>query len=289
MLSSAAARSRRCCRRVCPRGLTPSPAPTPSAGGVRAAPPMVPARCRTGNRSRPPSRRGSIARSRASRFANASRRCVTIWVLGDFTNTRDTRYAQLRRWIEQDGVGALSMSLGSPIEVAAKVNALQRRARVPLLVRRPRTRARAARGRSLRALAVGRRLGDRFPDAMAIGAPARDSDAYDGGVRDRRREARAVGIHVAFAPVVDVNNNPNIPSSTCAPSARTRHGRAAVGGVRARAAGRRAPSRPRSIFPGTATPTPIRTRAPVVERDRARLDTVELVPFRAAIHAGVRG
>jgi hypothetical protein len=49
-----------------------------------------------------------------------------------------------------------------------------------------------------------------FPTAMAIAATARDSDAYDVG-RAIAREGRAVGIHINFSPVVDVNNNPSNP------------------------------------------------------------------------------
>src|SRR5688572_11117532 len=58
---------------------------------------------------------------------------VMVWMLGDYTDTRDSTYAELTRWIDA-GIGGVSMSLGTPIEVAAKLNALQRRASVPLLV-----------------------------------------------------------------------------------------------------------------------------------------------------------
>src|SRR5689334_1126494 len=54
---------------------------------------------------------------------------VMVWLLGDYTNTRDSSFAEVRRWVEADGIGGLSMSLGTPIEVAAKINALQQRAR----------------------------------------------------------------------------------------------------------------------------------------------------------------
>src|SRR5262245_22188319 len=45
---------------------------------------------------------------------------VMIWMLGDYTNTQDSSFAQIVRWIEQDGIGGVSMSLGTPVEVAAK-------------------------------------------------------------------------------------------------------------------------------------------------------------------------
>jgi hypothetical protein len=49
---------------------------------------------------------------------------VMVWVLGDYTNVRDSSYAEVIRWVEQDRIGGVSMSLGTPIEVAAKVNDL---------------------------------------------------------------------------------------------------------------------------------------------------------------------
>ena len=58
---------------------------------------------------------------------------VMEWVLGDYTNTRDSSYAEVIRWIERDHIGGVSMSLGTPIEVAAKINDMQRRSKVPLL------------------------------------------------------------------------------------------------------------------------------------------------------------
>src|SRR2546423_7814364 len=43
---------------------------------------------------------------------------IVVWMLGDYTNTRDSAYAQLVRWVEHDGVGGATVSLGTPVEVA---------------------------------------------------------------------------------------------------------------------------------------------------------------------------
>src|SRR5678816_2195516 len=136
---------------------------------------------------------------------------VMVWVLGDYTNVRDSSYAEVIRWVEQDRIGGVSMSLGTPIEVAAKVNDLQRRSRVPLLVSAD---LEPGLGRLEGGLFAHYMLdaggATVFPPAMAIAATARDSDAYD-VARAIAEEGRAVGIHVNFAPVVDVNNNPSNP------------------------------------------------------------------------------
>src|SRR5690348_6269972 len=104
---------------------------------------------------------------------------VMVWVLGDYTSNTDSSYAEVRRWITQDHVGGVSMSLGTPIEVAAKINDMQHLASVPLL-----TSADLEPG-------LGRLEGGVFthylidagsatvfPSAMAIAATGRDQDAY---------------------------------------------------------------------------------------------------------------
>ena len=44
---------------------------------------------------------------------------VMVWMLGDYTNTRDSTFAELVTWVDA-GIGGVSMSLGTPIEVAIK-------------------------------------------------------------------------------------------------------------------------------------------------------------------------
>ena len=50
-----------------------------------------------------------------------------------------------------------------------------------------------------------------LPYAMAIGATRSEEAARFSGRGRRRAKARALGMHWAFAPVADVNNNPANP------------------------------------------------------------------------------
>ncbi len=212
---------------------------------------------------------------------------VMMWVLGDYTNTDDPSFAEVRRWIETDGIGGVSMSLGSPIEVAAKVNAMQRIARVPLLVS-------ADLEPSLGRLEGGvftHYLMDAggatvFPTAMAIAATGRDEDALEVG-RIIGREARAVGIHINFAPVVDINNNPSNPviNTRSFGEDPERVGRLSALFVRgSQEAGTIATAK---HFPGHGdTDVDSHVGLPVVRADWARLTSTELRPFRAAVDAG---
>jgi beta-N-acetylhexosaminidase len=212
---------------------------------------------------------------------------VMVWTLGDYTNTRDPSYAQLIQWVETDRIGGIAMSLGTPIEVAAKLNDIQRRARVPLIV-----------GADLEP-GLGRLEGGLFahylldagsatvlPPAMAIAATGRDEDAYD-AARIIAQEGRAAGIHINFAPVVDVNNNPANPviNTRSFGEDPARVARLADGFVRGTQDGGMLATA--KHFPGHGdTDVDSHAGMPVVSATMARLDSVELVPFRAAIRAG---
>lgn len=213
---------------------------------------------------------------------------VMIWVLGDYTSTTDSTFAWAAERIRVDKVGGLVMSLGSPIEVAEKVNALQRRAEIPLLVSSD---VEPGLGRleggvfSPGTLAAGNATV--LPSNMAIGATRRIEHAREAG-RITGEESRAIGIHLAFAPTVDVNNNPsnpviNVRSFGEDPLLVAAMGTAFVEGLQG--AGVAATVK---HFPGHGdTDTDSHNALPVVPASPERLQTLELVPFRAAIDAGV--
>jgi beta-N-acetylhexosaminidase len=101
-------------------------------------------------------------------------------------------------------------------------------------------------------------------------------------------EGRAVGIHLTFAPVADVNNNPanpiiNTRSFGEDPHAVARLVAAAIRGIQEH--GMLATAK---HFPGHGdTGTDSHIALPVITATWPRFDTLELVPFRAAIAAGV--
>ena len=212
------------------------------------------------------------------------------WVLGDFANAQDPTFLETRRWIEVDGLGGVIMSLGSPIELASKIQAMQRLARVPLLVASD---LEPGLGRMKGGVYLPYLLnagsGTLVPSNMAIGAAGRVEDAFEAG-RITGREARAIGIVMAFAPTVDVNVNPanpviNIRSFGEDPEMVARLASAFVRGLHE--AGVAATPK---HFPGHGdTETDSHRALAVVGASRARLDSVELVPFRATFAAGAAG
>jgi len=204
---------------------------------------------------------------------------VVPWIPGSYAAFDDEAFARMQAWVDSLHVGGLLISVGSPLDVAAKLNRLQERSAVPLLI-----------GSDLEAgTAIRLNGGTPFPPNMGIGATARDSDAYEVG-RITALEGRAVGIHMAYAPVADVNNNPanpiiNVRSFGEDPSAVGRLVAAEVRGLEEH--GMLATAK---HFPGHGdTGTDSHLALPVLLSNWARLDSVELVPFRSAIAAGVTG
>jgi beta-N-acetylhexosaminidase len=214
-----------------------------------------------------------------------------VWpfMLGDYTPTDAPAWRQLERLVTEDEVGGFIVSVGSPLDIAMKTNALQRASRLPLMFSADFETGAGFRVRGGYFVPNAIDLGGAtvFPLQMALGASADTSLAYEVG-RVTALEGRALGIHVSFGPVLDVNNNPANPvigarSFSEDPRLTARLGAALVRGVQEHgmlATGKH--------FPGHGdTETNSHLSLSTVTASRARLDSVELVPFRAAISAGV--
>jgi beta-N-acetylhexosaminidase len=216
---------------------------------------------------------------------------VVPWVGGEYAAVDSPELERVARWVEEDGVGGIIISIGLPHSYAAKLNELQRRARVPLLVSTDMENGPGMRLAGVYSLPhlLPQGGGTVFPPTMALGAAGSDSLAYAVG-RVLAAEARAVGVHATFGPVLDVNSNPanpiiNTRSFGEEPAAVARLGSALVRGIRDGGLLTVA-----KHFPGHGdTEADSHIDLPVIPADRARLDAVELVPFRAAAEAGLDG
>src|SRR5207302_9341416 len=125
---------------------------------------------------------------------------VAPWLAGNYAAFDDSAYLVARRWVDTLEVGGIIISVGSPFDIAAKLNTLQQRSRLPLLIS-----ADLEWGAAMRVVGA-----TAFPQIMAVGATGDPHDAYTIGAA-AAVEGRAVGIHVNFAPDADVNNNPANP------------------------------------------------------------------------------
>ena len=211
------------------------------------------------------------------------------WVLGDFAPDGTASHERVLAYIQEQQIGGVIMSVGSPTEVAAKLNDLQEHSEFPLLVAADLEAGAGFRMRGAIQMPGTIELGGAtdFPSLMAVGATGDARLAYEMG-RVTAVEARAVGIHVPFAPVLDVNNNPdnpiiNVRSFGEDPAQVSALGVAFVRGIQENggiATGKH--------FPGHGdTEVDSHMALPLITHDRARMDSIELRPFQAAIDAGM--
>lgn len=214
-----------------------------------------------------------------------------VWpfILGDYVPEGSAEWGRIQALVEEQHVGGFIVSVGGPLDIAVKVNALQRASRLPLLLSADLETGAGFRARGGYFLPNAIELGGatNFPLQMALGASRDTALAYE-FARVTARESRALGIQIAFGPVLDVNNNPANPvigarSFSEDPALASRLGTTYIRGLQEHgmiATGKH--------FPGHGdTETNSHLALSVVNASRARLDSVELAPFRAAIRAGV--
>lgn len=208
---------------------------------------------------------------------------------GDYAAANSAQWKNLSRLVREEKVGGFTMSVGSPTEIASKVNALQSLSDIPLIFGADFETGAGYRARGPYFLPNAIDLGGAvmLPPQMALGAARDTSLAYEAG-RVTAIEGRALGVHIAYAPVLDVNNNAanpviNVRSYGENPELVARLGAAFIRGVQENgmiATGKH--------FPGHGdTEVNSHIGLPVVSVTRSRLDTVEFVPFKRAVLADV--
>src|SRR5579884_2706462 len=214
---------------------------------------------------------------------------VMVPIYGDALNTKSEQYADYAQYVKKLHVGGMIV-LGhsvygyvrdaEPYAMAALLNRLQKSSRIPLLVG-----ADFERGASMR---VGSTVA--WPANMAFGA-ARDLDATRKEGAETAREARALGVNWVFAPDADVNNNPDNPIINTRSYGEDAPSVARF--VQAYIEGAHSDPRNRVLvtakhFPGHGdTAEDSHMGLARLDASRERIESVELVPFRAAIAAGV--
>ena len=196
----------------------------------------------------------------------------------DFTNIGSDKFQEIRKNIRRYHVGGYHAFGGELLSAAFLIRRMQELALVPLLIT-----ADLEGGTGLIF-----RGGTRFPKAMALGATLDPENARRVG-RMTAMEAKSIGVHVNFYPVVDVNNNPlnpiiNTRSFGEDPKRVSAMAAAYIEGFQENGLIATA-----KHFPGHGdTSSDSHLQLPVIAASRERLERVELLPFQGAIQAGVR-
>lgn len=190
-----------------------------------------------------------------------------------------TSKATISKWVKTEKMGGLLFSKGSMEEYATMTNYAQSIADVPVLMSFD-----GEWGLSMRIKDT-----PRFPYNMGLGAISDEKLLYEYG-REMARECRLLGIHVNFAPVLDVNSNPSNPvigyrSFGEDPARVSRLGVAYSRGLEE--GGVMSVSK---HFPGHGdTSVDSHKALPTVSHDRTTLNMVDLLPFNQYIDARLSG
>ena len=230
-----------------------------------------------------------------SGFAPTPDTKASDWVNDTFDSmTMDERIAQLlmievrptygkthldlvREDIRKYKVGGVIFFKGDPLTEVKLTNEFQAMSKTPLLV--------AIDGEWGLAMRLSETTS--FPYQMGLGGISNNDILYDMG-REIGRQCRRMGIHINFAPVVDINNNPNNPVINYRSFGEDRHNVAQKGWAYAKGMQQENVMACAKHFPGHGdTDVDSHKDLPVINHNRQRLDSIEFYPFRALIDSGV--
>ncbi|MCB0478928.1 MAG: serine hydrolase [Crocinitomicaceae bacterium] len=200
-----------------------------------------------------------------------------LFMVAAYSNKDSAHVQEITELVEKHKIGGLIFMQGGPLRQARLNNLYQSKAKIPLLM--------AIDGEW--GLAMRLDSTNRYPYQMTLGSIKDNTLIYDMGVQIAK-EMKRIGIHVNFAPVIDVNNNrknPVINSRSFGEDKKNvaEKGIAYMMGMqdnKVLACGKH--------FPGHGdTDKDSHKSLPIITHGKKRLDSLELYPFREAFKWGL--
>ena len=194
-----------------------------------------------------------------------------------FGKVSEAKWEEIFNLIKSDGIGGVHLWYGEASSSVTIMNQMQKESKIPILFDADLETGLKQRFPS----------GTEFPPAMAIGATGKPENAFKIG-SIIAEEARSVGLHWNFSPVVDVNNNAlnpiiNVRSFGEKPEFVSKYGIQLMKGIQK--GGMLATAK---HFPGHGdTETDSHSFLAMIPSDSLRLWETELRPFKAMIDQNV--
>ncbi|MCF8258110.1 MAG: serine hydrolase, partial [Flavobacteriales bacterium] len=204
-------------------------------------------------------------------------RLAQLFMVAAYSNRDEKHLLQLDTLVNQYGIGGLIYFQGGPVRQAWHCNHLQSRAKVPMLIAMD-----AEWG-------LGMRLDSTisYPRQMTLGAIA-DDRAVERFGEEVARQMTRLGMHINFAPVVDVNSNPNNPVIGTRSFGEDKRNVGNKGVAYAKGMQKHRVLACAKHFPGHGdTDTDSHHTLPIIRHSYARIDSLELYPFKQLIANGV--
>ncbi len=200
-----------------------------------------------------------------------------LFMVAAYSNRDEAHKQEILELVEQYKIGGLIFFQGGPVRQANLHNAYQTKADVPLLVAMDCE------------WGVGMRLDStiRYPYQMALGAIQNNDLIYNMG-EEVARQFKRLGMHVNFAPVIDVNNNAKNPVINFRSFGEDKYNVTTKGGAYMRGMQDHGILACGKHFPGHGdTDVDSHKDLPVIPHDRVRLNDIELYPFHELMKEGL--
>jgi beta-N-acetylhexosaminidase len=206
-------------------------------------------------------------------------RVAQMIMIAAYSNNNPVNEKEVEKLVKENGVGGLVFFQGSPGRQARLTNLYQSASKIPLLIAMD-----AEWGLAMRLDST-----IRYPKQMMLGGIQDDRLIFDMG-NQIAEQLKRLGVHINFAPVIDINNNSNNPviDSRSFGEERNNVTRKALfymiglenKGILAVA----------KHFPGHGdTDRDSHDELPVIKYDKKRLDSLELFPYKELIYNGLSG
>ncbi len=202
-----------------------------------------------------------------------------LFMIAAYSNKDQSHVDEINYIIKKYKIGGLIFFQGGPVRQAKLTNLYQSKSEIPLLI--------AIDGE----WGLGMRLDSTisYPRQMTLGAIQNDSLIYQMGA-DIADQMKRMGIHINFAPVVDINNNPNNPVINSRSFGENRENVTRKSAMYLHGMQDKGLLTTVKHFPGHGdTDTDSHYTLPTVRHNKARLDSIELFPFRELFKEGATG
>ena len=211
------------------------------------------------------------------RSLTPEQRIAQLLIIRAHSNLGPDHVKQVTELIQKYNIGGLCFFQGGPVRQARLTNLYQQLAKTPLLI--------TIDGE----WGLGMRLDSviSLPRQLMLGAAPNASYAYEYG-KILGQQCRRMGIQVNFAPVVDVNNNPNNPVINDRSFGEDKYKVALFGTQLMKGMQEMGVMACAKHFPGHGdTETDSHYDLPLILKSRPQLDSMELYPFRELFRQGV--
>lgn len=201
-----------------------------------------------------------------------------LFMVAAYSGGKDYNEEAITQLVQNGHVGGLIFMQGTAEAQATQNNKYQKLAKVPLMIGMD-----AEWGLGMRLTGV-----KDLPRQMLIGATMDTALAYSMGVAVAD-QCKRLGVHVNFAPVVDVNNNPNNPIINARSFGERKEWVAKLGIAYMRGMQDNGVMACAKHFPGHGdTETDSHKDLPTISKTMQQLEALELYPFKQLIDAGIK-